>query len=241
MDVRLNVIEKRLAGINRIITIIGGKGGIGKSVISSTLALTLSRSGYKVGLLDLDLSCPSDHIILGVGDVFPQEGRGIIPPQVHDIKFMSAVYYVKDNPFPLRGKDISNAIIELLSVTLWGELDLLVIDMPPGLTDATLDTIQLIKGGEFLLVTVPLRIAHQIVKRVADLLDGLHLPIIGIIENQINDGYGSIGEFIKTSGIPCVWRVQFDPELEGAIGKPQRLLKTNFARDIKRIAQDLGK
>ena len=117
MDPRLNVIDERLLGIKRIIAISGGKGGVGKSSVSSMLSLILKDMGKEVGLIDLDLSGPTDHIILGVKDVFPEEEKGIIPPRLRGIKFMSIVYFIKENPLPLRGEDFSNAIIELLAIT----------------------------------------------------------------------------------------------------------------------------
>ena len=133
MEVRTSVIEKRLKNIKRIISVASGKGGVGKSLVASSLALSLSKRGYKVGLLDLDLYGPSSHIILGVDDYgFPEEEKGIIPPKISGINFMSIVYFTEDKPSPFRGIDISNIIIELLAITQWGELDYLIIDMPPG-------------------------------------------------------------------------------------------------------------
>ena len=87
-----------------------GKGGVGKSLVAASLALHLSKKGYQVGLLDLDLYGPSSHIILGVKDVFPKEHKGLIPPQVHGIHFMSIVYFTEDKPSAFRGVDITNII-----------------------------------------------------------------------------------------------------------------------------------
>ena len=133
MDPRLSVIDKRLSEIKRIIAVASGKGGVGKSLVASSLALSLSNKGYRTGLLDIDLYGPSSHIILGVTDYsFPEEEKGILPHKVNNIRFMSIVYFSEDKPAPLRGIDITNIIIELLSITQWGELDYLIIDMPPG-------------------------------------------------------------------------------------------------------------
>ena len=109
MDPRLAIIDGRFKDIKRLIAIAGGKGGIGKSTIASALALTLSEIGCRVGLLDLDFCGPSTHTILGIDGVYPEEDKGIIPPQVHNIKFLSIVHYAGDSPSPLRGIDISNA------------------------------------------------------------------------------------------------------------------------------------
>ena len=130
MDPRLSIIDKRLSKIKRIIAVASGKGGVGKSLVASTISLNLSKKGYKVGLLDLDLYGPSSHIILGVKDYgFPEEEKGIIPHKIDGINFMSIVYFTEDKPAPLRGMDITNVIIELLSITQWGDLDFLIIQI----------------------------------------------------------------------------------------------------------------
>jgi ATP-binding protein involved in chromosome partitioning len=114
-DPRPGVIARRLAHVKKVIAVSSGKGGVGKSVIATTLALILSRRGFKVGLLDLDFTSPSTHLILGVGDFRPEEEKGIIPPMAHGFRYMSIIYYSVDEPAPLRGADISNAIIELFA------------------------------------------------------------------------------------------------------------------------------
>jgi len=111
---------------------------------STWLSLNLNDRGFKTGLLDLDFTSPSTHVILGVKDFYPEEEYGIIPPLAHGIRYMSITHYSLDEPAPLRGVDVSNAIIELLAITRWEDLDYLIIDMPPGIGDATLDTIRLI-------------------------------------------------------------------------------------------------
>ena len=111
MEARTSIIKKRMANINRIIAVASGKGGVGKSMVASSIALNLANKGKKVGLLDLDLYGPSSHIILDIHDVFPQEENGIIPPEVHGIHFMSVVYFTEDKPAPFRGIDITNIII----------------------------------------------------------------------------------------------------------------------------------
>ena len=151
MEPRTSVIEKRLKNIKRIIAVASGKGGVGKSLVASSLALHLAHKGHRVGLLDLDLYGPSSHIILGVANVSPTEKQGIIPPTVHGISFMSIVYFTEEKPSPFRGVDISNIILELLAITQWGTLDFLIIDMPPGIGDETLDVIRYMKTSEFLV------------------------------------------------------------------------------------------
>jgi len=145
IDPRVSVIYDRFRAIKRIICVTGFKGGIGKSVISVGLALSLNENGFKTGLLDLDFTGASDHIILGVNKLFPREEKGIVPPYVNGIKFMTISYFSKNSALPLRGNSISNAIKELLAITIWDKLDFLIIDMPPGINDTALDTLKLIK------------------------------------------------------------------------------------------------
>jgi ATP-binding protein involved in chromosome partitioning len=234
MDPRVAIIEERLKSIKRIIAVAAGKGGVGKSTVATGLALVLSEMGHRVGLLDLDFYGPSTHIILGVSeDVQPKEERGIVPPKVHGIEFMSLVYYTKENPAPLRGADLTNALMELLAITRWGELDFLIVDMPPGLGDTTLDAIRLLKNPNFLVVTTPSRVAAETVKKLLILLEELRLPILGILENMSRPSASS-GQLL-----PCTARLPFDEKLESALGDPERFLQTEFARTLREIAANM--
>ena len=235
MDPRLNIIDKRLENIKRLIAVGGGKGGIGKSLTASTLALTLSKLGYKVGLLDLDFCGPSTHIILGIKGIYPKEEKGIIPPEIYGIRFMSIIYYAGDNPSPLRGTDISNAIIELLAITQWGELDFLIIDMPPGIGDPILDTIRLIKRVNFLIITTQSKVVLETVKKVLKVLTELKVPIIGVIENMKMAHPSNAHPEIMKFNIPFLGAIDFDKSIETSIGNVNGLLKTNFSQEIKKL------
>lgn len=233
MDVRLSVIDKRLSKINRIIAVASGKGGVGKSLVASTLALNLSKKGCKVGLLDLDLYGPSSHVILGITDYsFPEEEKGILPHKIDDINFMSIVYFTKDKPTPLRGIDITNVIIELLSITQWGELDYLIIDMPPGIGDETLDVIRLIKKSEFLVVSTSSKVAMAAVGKLLTLLKELNLPIVGVLENMKMIESDYVKDGISKMDLTYLGSIAFDRQLEDSIGDPDRLLKTSFMGDL---------
>lgn len=239
MEARISVIDKRLKDIKQIISVASGKGGVGKSLVASSLALNLSRRGYKVGLLDLDLYGPSSHIILGVKDVFPEEEKGIIPPNVNNINFMSIVYFTDDKPSSFRGIDISNIIIELLAITQWGKLDYLIIDMPPGIGDETLDVIRLIKKSKFLVVTMPSKVAMGAVGKLLQILKELKLPVIGVIENMKMVESDYVKGIVSKMNLPYLDSISFDQNLEGAIGNPQRLLKTNFMKDLDKIVEKI--
>ncbi|OPY74277.1 MAG: Septum site-determining protein MinD [Syntrophorhabdus sp. PtaU1.Bin058] len=232
MDPRLHIIDKRLQDIKRIIAVSGGKGGTGKSSVASVLALALAKEGYRTGLLDLDFGGPSAHVILGVEGLFPEEDKGLIPPDASGIRFMSIIYFTGDNPAPLRGKEISNAIIELLAVTLWGELDFLIIDMPPGMADTALDVIRLIKRMEFILVTTPSKLATEVTKRELAILQELRLPVLGLIENMLTGQRAGTAAKVAGDRTAFLGSIDFDSTLEHAIGDVDKLLQTGFAKQL---------
>jgi len=238
-DPRISIIEERLKEVNNIIAVSSGKGGVGKSLIASTLALTLARRGYKVGLFDLDFTSPSTHVILGVEGLQPKEEKGIIPPQVHGLRYMSIVYYSGEYASPLRGADVSNALIELLAITRWNNLDFLIIDMPPGISDATLDIIRLVKRINFLMVTTPSRLAFETVRKLIDLLSELRIPIMGVVENMKMKESQFIQQQVEDRGITFLGEIPFDTELEEAIGNVNKLLATQFGKKLGEIAKNL--
>ena len=236
MDPRTTVINERLKRINKIIAVSSGKGGVGKSLVATTLALTLARRRYKVGLFDLDFTSPSTHLIMGVKDIQPKEDRGIVPPVVKGLKYMSLIHFSGDQAAPLRGADISNALIELLAVTQGGELDFLVIDMPPGISDEVLDLIRLVKRIEFLIVTTPSRLAFETVKKQIWLLQGLKVPIIGVVENMKMNWAKNIAQKTEKLGVKFLVGILFDSKVEEAIGDVTKLRGTAIAKRIRQAA-----
>ena len=237
VDPRTSVINKRLAKIKRIIAVSSGKGGVGKSLVATTLALTLAREGCKVGLFDLDFTSPSTHIILNAEKTQPKEEKGIIPPTVHGLEYMSLVYFSGDNPAPLRGADVSNALIELLTITQWGKLDFLIIDMPPGIGDAILDLLRLVNRIEFLIVTTSSLLAFETVKKQVNLLCELKAPIIGVVENMKMTKTNRVKEETEKLGLRFLAEVSFDPKVEDAIGNEAKLLDTTIGKAIKQVVK----
>lgn len=224
--------------ISKIIAVSSGKGGVGKSLIASTLALTLAQKGFRVGLFDLDFTSPSTHIILGIEDVHPKEEKGIIPPEVHGIKYMSIIYYSRDHAVPLRGFDVSNALIELLSITIWGKLDYLVLDMPPGIGDVTLDLIRLIKNTQFLIVTTPSQLAFETVKKLVSLLRTMKTSIIGVIENMKMNDSKEVRRQTEKLKLKFLMEIPYDSGVELAIGNVHKLPKTTFAERMKKLSSE---
>jgi len=235
-DPRTSIISQRLKPVHRIIAVSSGKGGVGKSLIATTLALTLTKKNCTIGLFDLDFTSPSTHMILGIKKLQPIEDKGIIPPTVHDIKYMSIIYYSRDQATPLRGADVSNALIELLSITKWSKLDFLILDMPPGIGDATLDLLRLIENIEFLIVTTPSKLAFETVRKLASLLKELKIPVLGIVENMKMNRSKTIQQQTRKLGLPYLGGIAYDSEIEKAIGNVNLLLKTAFAAEVQNIA-----
>jgi ATP-binding protein involved in chromosome partitioning len=238
-DPRVSIIRERMKGIRRVIAVSSGKGGVGKSLIASTLALALVRKGYKVGLFDLDFTSPSTHTILGIEGLQPKEDKGIVPSTVHGLEYMSIIYYTGDKATPLRGADVSNALIELLSVTKWGKLDFLVLDMPPGIGDATLDLIRLIEKIEFLIVTTPSRLAFETVRKLAGLLKELKISVIGVVENMKMNRAKTIQQQTRKLGLTYLGEIPYEVKVEEAIGNTKLLLNTKVAEIVKDIASGI--
>ena len=240
MDPRLDIIGKRLAQVGRIIAVTGGKGGIGKSLVASTLALNLADAGARVGLLDLDLTGPCDHVILGIEAEFPEEHFGLVPLMAQGIRFMSITCFTGPRPAPLRGADVSNALIELLTITQWGALDVLVIDMPPGLGDATLDAVRLLKQAEFLILATSSRVVLETVRRTLELLVRLRVRILGVVENMQRGESAAIGDLAAGFQVPFLGSLPYDPQVEEGIGHVGLLGQTAFAAALREVAGKIG-
>jgi len=221
--------------VEKIIVVSGGKGGIGKSTFSAVLALNLSQSGYRVGLMDLDFWGPSAHIMLGARKNFPKEHKGIVPPSVNGVKLMSIVYYTKDKTLALRKSGFDHAVVELFAVTQWGPLDYLIIDMPPGIGDAVLDVIRCLGKAKFCIIMTSSKVVMEIVKKTVQMLKQLKIPILGIVRNMKGEKL-SFTKKEKIFDTRFLGDIHFDRNLERAIGYPQRLLRTDFAKSVGKIS-----
>ncbi|MCR6622963.1 MAG: P-loop NTPase [archaeon YNP-LCB-024-027] len=230
MDPRIIAINEHVKSIRNVIAVVSGKGGVGKSIISTIMALQLSKMGYKVGLLDTDFTSPSTHIILNAEELTPKEDKGVIPPEIHGLKYMTITYYTKDNPAPLRGIDVSNALIELLSITRWGKLDYLIIDAPPGISDIILDLLRINWRIKFIVVATPSKLALETVRKLIKLLEEQGGDIIGIIVNMVMGIEAT--EYISL-GKRVLVEIPFQQNLEDKIGDVEELLESMIGRKVK--------
>jgi ATP-binding protein involved in chromosome partitioning len=155
------------------------------------------------------------------------------------LKYVSIVYYSKDGVVPLRGTDVSNALIELLSITRWGKLDFLVIDLPPGIGDVTLDLIRLIRSIRFLIVTTTSRLAFETVRKLVTLLNDLHIPIVGVVENMKMIPSNFIKKQVHELGLEYLTEIPYDKELEATIGNVTRLSETVLAKKVEQLTSKI--
>jgi len=240
IDPRLGVVRPRLSGVRRILPVTGGKGGIGKSLVASLLALDLARRGRTVGLLDLDFTGPCDHLILGIPAGFPAEEFGIEPPLHHGIHFMSISIFAGEQPAPLRGAAVSSALLEMLAITRWGELDFLVIDMPPGLGDMALDAVRLLDRAEYLTVATASRVVVETVRRSLTLLRELERRVVGVVENMQCVETTAVHDLAETFRTPYLGAIPFDAAVEPALGDADALLRTDAATAIAGVVDGIG-
>ncbi len=238
MDPRPAVVARRLGGVRRIVAVTGGKGGIGKSSIAVGLALAFARGGARVGLLDLDLWGPSDHVILGIPRPALAEDDGLVPASVDGIAFLSIASIIGERPAILRGDDVASAILELLAVTRWGDLDLLVVDMPPGFGDTVLDAARYLPRAEYVVVATPSKLTLATTRRTLELLRRLRLPVLGLVENLRHDGDAAVAGRLWTAGtVRTLGTVHLDDAYERSLGDPGRLATTRFAGEVAAVAR----
>ncbi len=184
--------EPALPKVKNIIAIASGKGGVGKSTVSSNLAVALARNGYKVGLLDADIFGPSIPTMFNCEDARPiaeeVDGKDFLKPiEQYGIKLLSIGFFVnKGSATVWRGGMASNAIKQLITEAAWGELDYLLIDLPPGTSDIHLTIVQLIPLTGAIIVTTPQEVALADARKGVDMFlnPQINVPIVGIVENM---------------------------------------------------------
>lgn len=177
-----------LDSITHIIAVASGKGGVGKSTTAANLALALAQQGAKVGILDADIYGPSLGILFGIAEGTKpavKDEKYFIPIEAHGVKVMTMAFLASEQtPMAWRGPMASGALLQLLTQTAWGELDYLVIDMPPGTGDIQLTLAQKAHIAAAVIVTTPQDLALIDAKKAIGLFEKVNIPVLGIIENM---------------------------------------------------------
>jgi len=231
------LLVQRMSKIKYKIAVMSNKGGVGKSFVTASLAAALAVQGRKVGVLDADVHGPSIHKMLGLPTGFgmPAKADGtILPVEVPPgIKVASLGLLLPEDETPLiwRGPIKTSALRELLAYTEWGELDYLIIDLPPGTGDEQLTIAQIIpKMTGFILVTIPSEVAKSVVKKGVAFARRMNLPVLGIIENMAYFrcpdgsvhyifGKGAAEEIAQQFDIPFLGKIPIDPRIREANDK----------------------
>ncbi len=179
--------EGALAQVSNVICVGSGKGGVGKSSLTVNLAAALAAEGKKVGVLDADVWGYSVPRMLGLGGERPKVSgeRKIIPLEAHGIKVMSIGFFIaEDEAVVWRGPMLHKALTQFLEDVAWGELDFLLIDLPPGTGDVSMTLAQLLPQAKFVIVTTPQDVAQKVARRSAEMADKVKLEIAAVIENM---------------------------------------------------------
>jgi len=250
-------LERNLCQIDNKILVMSGKGGVGKSTTALNLALALAKEGKAVGLLDVDLHGPSLPTMLGMADQRPHATEeGIIPLEFQGLRVMSIGFLLEqsDQAMIMRGPMKHGAIQQFLADVVWGPLDVLVIDCPPGTGDEPLSTAQLLgRGADTVIVTTPQDVALVDVEKSISFSRQLNINILGIIENmagfvcphceEVTDLFGRGGgeKLADKTQVPFLGRIPLDPRMvvAGDSGKPFILdhPDTEAAKALQHVAQ----
>ncbi len=178
--------QNRVAGIKRIVAVASGKGGVGKSTVSVNLACGLRHLGARVGLLDCDIYGPSIPLMMGINErPGLSEEEKMIPPTSHGVKLMSMGFLLNDDqPVIWRGPMIQRTIQQFITVVDWGELDFLLVDLPPGTGDAQLTLCQTVPLDGGVIVTTPQEASLGVVRKGIAMFEKVNVPLLGIVENM---------------------------------------------------------
>jgi Mrp family chromosome partitioning ATPase len=215
--------------IRHVIAVMSGKGGVGKSLVSGLLAIALRRQGYEVGILDADITGPSiPKMFFPDGARLGYSPMGPVPPQTQTgIRVMSInlLLQQEDQAVVWRGPLVSGAIKQFWGDIFWGTLDYMVVDLPPGTSDASLTVMQSLPMSGILLVSSPQDLAGMVVRKAANMAQQMHTPILGLIENMsyfecpdTGKRYDLFGpshaeETARQVGVPFLGRIPIDPEI----------------------------
>ena len=241
--------------VKKVIGVMSGKGGVGKSTISAVLAKTLCKKGYKVGLLDADITGPSAVRLMDLkGEHAYGDGDGMILPVVNKdgIKVMSLNLMMEDENQPViwRGAMLSSCVTQFWNETLWGELDYLVIDMPPGTGEVSLTVMQNIPLSGVIMVTLPQDMVGMIVTKSLNMVRMLNIPVYGLVQNmsyvkcphcgeKINIFGADTSNIVLEQGIPLLGELPTNADLAALSGGSGEITDPEIAQVFDAIVKTI--
>jgi ATP-binding protein involved in chromosome partitioning len=251
-----------MPGVRNIIAVSSGKGGVGKSTVAVNLAVSLALDGARVGLMDMDVYGPNVPLMLGAGEAKPEieDGR-LLPVEAYGVKLMSmAVLQPGDKPMIVRGPILHGLVKQFLTDVKWGELDYLIVDMPPGTGDVQLSLAQLVPVQGAVLVTTPQEVAVMDVRRALRMFETVAVPVLGVVENMsyfiapdTGIRYNIFGEggglkLAETYGVPFLGTVPLGLEVrEGGdngvpvvVGQPDSPQAAAFRKVAEEVARQVS-
>jgi hydrogenase maturation protease len=214
--------------IQRVVAVMSGKGGVGKSLVTGLLATALVREGYQVGILDADITGPSIPMLFGLQGPLEPGPVGIRPLKSRTgIKVISMNFLLEDEDTPViwRGPLIGKAITQLWGDVMWGDLDYLLVDLPPGTSDASLTTLQSLPVNGIVMVTTPQGLASMVVRKAVHMAQAVNTPIVGVVENMayftcpdtgkrhLIFGISHTYEVMMTANAPLLAELPIDPQV----------------------------
>ena len=220
--------EKEPPKVRKVIGVVSGKGGVGKSLVSGELAVMLSRMGYRVGVLDADITGPSIPRMFGIHDKALGDGEHIFPAETEKgIEVMSINLMLENDDAPViwRGPVIAGAVKQFWEDVAWGELDVMVIDMPPGTGDVPLTVFQSLPVDGIVIVLSPQELVGMIVEKAVKMAQMMNIPVLGLVENMAYMtcpdcgkrlypfGEGRTADVAKQYGLPMLAQLPIQPEL----------------------------
>ena len=236
-----------LSSVKHIIAVMSGKGGVGKSLVTSMLAVTMQRLGYKVGILDADITGPSIPKSFGLKGTVEGDDKGMIPPSTTSgIDIMSVNLMLDDETKPVvwRGPVIAGAVKQFWTDTIWHDMDYLFIDCPPGTGDVPLTIFQSIPIDGVVIVTSPQELVSMIVAKAANMAQMMDIPVYGLVENMSYVacpdcgkeikvfGDSHIEEFAEKFGYDLLARIPMDPKLSALVDKGWIEMMNNDYMDV---------
>ncbi|MBI4162066.1 MAG: P-loop NTPase [Candidatus Aenigmarchaeota archaeon] len=198
LEARLTKTKEKMQKIKHKIAVYSGKGGVGKTTVAANTAAALANLGFSVGFFDADIDCPNAHKLFGIDELARfEDNKTLKPVEKNNVKFISmALVQEGNNAIIWRGPMLAKAVNDLMFYSEWGDLDFLIIDMPPGTSDIPLTVMKSFDLSGFLLVTTPQQMAINDMVRSANMVSHMNFPVIGIIDNMCGDVFGCSDEKI---------------------------------------------